>query len=121
MISPVKTPHLRENKSQAEKLLNKDIIKSFFGYSRQESVLQAAIWFSSFPWVPCVRVRVRVPEPQESVHDPQSDQSDHPSVVVSGVVVGGAVVAGAVVISTVVVFSAPVVVSAPVTASKNNF
>ena len=40
-----------------------------------------------------------MPEPQESVHDPQSDQSDHPSVVVSGVVVAGAVVAGAVVIS----------------------
>ena len=69
--------------------------------------------------MPCVRVRVRVPAPQESVHDPHMDHSAHPSVVVAGVVVGGAVVAGAVVISTVVVFSAPVVVSAPVTASKN--
>ena len=43
-----------------------------------------------------------MPEPQESVHDPQSDQSDHPSVVVSGVVVGGAVVAGAVVAGAVI-------------------
>ena len=66
-------------------------------------MLQAAIWFSSFPWVPCVRVRVRVPEPQESVHDPQSDQSAHPSVVISGEVVGDAVVAGDVVISAIVV------------------
>ena len=53
-----------------------------------------------------------MPEPQESVHDPQSDQSDHPSVVVSGVVVGGAVVAGAVVISSIVVIDVFVVVSA---------
>ena len=30
MISAVRTPHLKENKSQAEKMLNKDIIKSFF-------------------------------------------------------------------------------------------
>ena len=76
--------------------------------------------------MPCVRVRVRVPAPQESVHDPHMDHSSHPSVVVAGVVVGGAVVAGAVVagavvISIVVVVSAPVVVSASVTASKNNF
>ena len=66
--------------------------------------------------MPCVRVRVRVPAPQESVHDPQLDQSDHPSVVVSGVAVGGAVVAGAVVISSIVVVDVSVVVSAPVAA-----
>ena len=84
-------------------------------------MLHAAIWFSSFPWVPCVRVRVRVPEPHVSVHDPHVDHSAQPSVVVAGVVVGGAVVAGAVVISAIVVVSAPVIVSTPVTASKNIF
>ena len=68
-----------------------------------------------------MRVRVRVPEPQVSVHDPHMDHSAHPSVVVAGVVVGGAVVAGAFVISAIVAISAPVVVSAPVTASKNIF
>ena len=68
-----------------------------------------------------MRVRVRVPEPQVSVHDPHMDHSAHPSVVVAGVVVGVAVVAGAFVISAIVAISAPVVVSAPVTASKNNF
>ena len=68
-----------------------------------------------------MRVRVRVPEPQVSVHDPHMDHSAHPSVVVAGVVVADAVVAGAVVISTNVVVSALVIVSAPVTASKNIF
>ena len=63
-----------------------------------------------------MRVRVRVPEPQESVHDPHMDHSAHPSVVVAGVVVAGAVVAGAVVISTIVVVDVSVVVSAPVAA-----
>ena len=62
-----------------------------------------------------MRVRVRVPEPQVSVHDPHMDHSAHPSVVVSGVVVGDAVVSGAVVISAIVV--ADVDVSVVVTAA----
>ena len=37
--------------------------------------------------VPCVRVRVRVPEPHESVQDPHEDHSAHPTVVVARVVV----------------------------------
>ena len=53
--------------------------------------------------VPCVRVRVRVPEPHESVQDPHADHSAHPTVVVATVV------------------SAMVVeVSAPVAVSLNN-
>ena len=88
-------------------------------------MLHATIWFSSFPRVPCVRVRVRVPEPHVSVHDPHSDHSAHPSVVISAVVVAivvagdvvesELVVGGTVVVSAVV--DAPVVVSAPVAGS----
>ena len=70
-------------------------------------MLHATICLSSFPMVSCVRVRVRVPEPHVSEHDPHSDHSTHPAVVVSC----------AVVISIMVVSDVSVVVSAPVEAS----
>ena len=57
--------------------------------------------------MPCVRIRVRVPEPHVSVHDPHSIQSAQPTVVV----------ADAVVISAVEVSDISVVVSTPVVAS----
>ena len=53
--------------------------------------------------VPCVRVRVRVPEPHVSVQEPHADHSAHPTVVVA--TVDSAMV---------------VVVSAPVAVSLNN-
>ena len=71
-------------------------------------MLHAAVSFSSFPRVPCVRVRVRVPEPHVSVQESHMDHSAHPTVVVANVVVA-IVVAGAV--GGAVVVSAPVAVS----------
>ena len=53
--------------------------------------------------MPCVRVRVRVPEPHVSVQDPHMDHSAHPTVVVATVVSAMAVE-----------------VSAPVAVSLNN-
>ena len=61
------------------------------------------------------RVRVRVPEPQVSVHAPHSDHSAHPKVVVVGivvveVVVGAVEVVIAEVVAEVVVVEVVVVV-----------
>ena len=56
----------------------------------------------SFPREPCVRVRVRMPEPHVSVQDPQSDQPAHPNVVAAAVVGGGPAVVSATVADSVV-------------------
>ena len=74
-------------------------------------MLHAATSFSSLPFA-SLRVRLRVPEPHVSEHDPHSDHGDIVVVVVVVVVVVGVVVAVMVVSAVVVV----VVVSSVVVA-----